>query len=408
MKNFIFRPLVVAAATTMLLWACSSSDDNALDGAGGASGSSGSGGSSGHNGSGGSGGKDPGIGFGGSPSSTDLDPDAACGAAEAEAEPIPVFMVFVYDKSASMGVNTYVDSEGKTQTIDNTELRWKPVKNGVVDFFTNAGTSNVRASIAFFAAPGDKVTTCAHDYSVPDVPMTPLETPTALIKALDNQVPSGGTPTLPAVIGGIKYAKRLVTENPGSEAIVVLVTDGEPAIYNAATGKTETDCAPTGVSLLNTIEDIATYVGGAANGTPSIKTHVIGLGDTTSIGKMKSVSEAAGTAFIQVDPTDATTTRTAILTQLKAIQPKAITCKVAIPSTKEGFDSGEVNVNFVHGGGSVEELSRSDDCVKPGWRYDNAATPKFIELCPTTCDTIQKDLEGKLKILLGCPTRVIL
>jgi hypothetical protein len=318
-------------------------------------------------------------------------------------------MVFLYDKSASMGVNTV----GGT-TVDNTDKRWVPVKNGVIDFFTNAHTTNVQASIAFFAAQGDAVTTCTHDYSVPDVPMTSLETPNALITALNDTVPKGGTPTLPAIVGGIKYARKLVTEQPGSEAIVVLVTDGEPAVNNidpdTGAAVPYDDCAPTGIALKNTIADIATYVDGALRGTPSIKTYVIGIGDTKSLSSLQTIA-TAGTGnpadFLLIDPTDPTATRQKILDKLTAIQPKTISCNVKLPTTKEGFDANNVNVNFVHANGKVDELSRSDNCPGAGWRYDNPDTPKYIELCKTSCDAIQSDLDGSLKILLGCPTRVI-
>jgi len=410
MKHLTFLPLAALLSASACLYSCSNSTDNSFGPGTGGNGSGSTGGGTGKGlGSGGTG-STPGLGVGGGGGVQQIASTDACGATDVAAEPIPVYMVFVYDRSASMGVNNYVDAQGVTQTIDNTAIRWTPVKEGVIDFFSNAGTKNVQASIVFFAAPGDKAATCAHDYSVPDVPMTRLETPTALVTGLNNEQTQGGTPTLPAVVGGIKYAKKLLTDNPGSEAIVVLVTDGEPAIYNAATAQVETDCAPAGVNLTNTIPDISTYVAAASDpsGATPVKTHVIGIGDATSIGSMKQVATAGRGEFIQVTPGDATATRTAILDQLTKIQPKSIACKVAIPSTKAGFNPQQVNVNFVHGTGAVDELSRSDSCPGAGWRYDNTTTPKYIELCQSSCDAMQQDLSGSLKIVLGCPTRVIL
>lgn len=404
MKYLSSFALIAGLSLVPALTQCSSSEDSFGSGGTGATGSTpATNGTMGGSGSG----TNPGLGFGGGGGVPPISSTDTCGTTDVAAEPIPVYMVFVYDKSASMGLNVFTDATtGVTTTIDNTELRWNPVKNAMIEFFSKAGTTNVQASIAYFAAPGDKATTCAHDYSVPDVPMTRLEAPAALVNSLEATVPNGGTPTLPAVIGGIKYAKKLLNDHPGSEAIVVLVTDGEPAIYNSATGKTETDCAPPGITLTNTNGDISDYIVGAADPTSAtpVVTHVIGIGDVTT---MQGVFTAKGIDFIVVSPTDPAATRTTILEKLKAIQPKTIACKVALPTTTDGFDKSKVNVNFVHGGGSVDEFSRSDDCTKPGWRYDNATTPKYIELCPATCTAVQQDLTGSVKIILGCPTRVI-
>jgi hypothetical protein len=334
--------------------------------------------------------------------------EASCGNTEVAAELTPVYMVFVYDKSASMGVNSVPNAKGVIVTTDNTEQRWNPVKAGMLDFFANAKTTNVQASLAFFAYPGSKEVTCAHDYSVPDVAMTSLETPEKLVDALNAMVPEGGTPTLPAVVGGIKYAQDLLAKHPRSEAIVVLVTDGEPAIYNSVTKKIEDDCAPAGVKLTNTIDDIAKYVGDAYAGLPSIKTYVIGIG---SVASLETIA-AKGTGnskdgFLLIDPTDATATRTAILNKLSAIQPKKIDCSIELPAKAAQFDNDQVNVDFVHGDGSIDMLRQTDaKCTKDGWHYDDDKEPKFIELCESTCNDIQKDLDGKLKVVLGCPTRV--
>lgn len=394
MKLLPLISLVTVLAASGFVYSCASSEST-FDGSSGSGtgSSSGSGNGSGStNGNGGTTGIS--VNNGGT---TTIGSEDTCGANEVAAELTPIYMVFVFDKSASMGVNG--------TTYDETANRWTPVKNGVEDFFTNAGTKNVQASMVFFAHPGTAEATCAYDYSVPDVPMTPLETPAALITALDDTVPSGGTPTLPAIVGGIKYAKKLLTDNPGSQAIVVLVTDGEPAVLASDGSDYNPLCAPADVTLTNTPDGIATYVNNAKLGTPSVTTHVIGIGN--GITTLKTKLEAIGTDFILVDVSDPTATRTAIVNQLTAIQPARIDCRIALSTTVGEFDPLKVNVNFVHGDSTVDALSRSDDCPGVGWRYDDETAPKYIELCPTSCTAIQSDLEGKLKVVLGCPTRVM-
>jgi Mg-chelatase subunit ChlD len=47
-----------------------------------------------------------------------------------------------------------------------------------------------------------------------------------VIDAIGNAWPSGGTPTLSALVGGIDYADRVRASDPSIPVVVVLVTDG--------------------------------------------------------------------------------------------------------------------------------------------------------------------------------------
>jgi hypothetical protein len=330
-----------------------------------------------------------------------VNPDASCGSGDQPAQITPVYIVFLYDKSGSMGD----DPNGQWQ---NLATRWEPMKLGMEDFFQNAGTIGIQASLEYFPAPGDKATTCHADYKTPAVPMTSLETPKPLIDSLDRQTPGGGTPTLPAVIGGINYAKQLMTTNEGAKAVVVLVTDGEPAIYNATTGEIETDCAPVGSTLTNTIPDIMNVVSAAYRGTPSIPTYVIGVGTPEAMDSMASIATSGGTDFILLDPTKPPEeTRATLTKELQSIRSTYFQCSMPIPKSAE-FDKNFVNVSFKHTDGTVQQLGLSAACTAPmGWYFDNPTTPTKIMLCDDTCKAIQKDLTGKLQILLGCKTIIL-
>ncbi len=334
-----------------------------------------------------------------------VDADAGCGAGDQPAELTPVYMVFMYDKSGSMGD----DPKGQWQ---NLATRWTPMKQGMIDFFSNSGTIGIQASLEFFPANGDKVTTCHADYKTPAVAMTSLETPQSLIDALDRTVPGGGTPTLPAVMGGLAYAKQLMAAKPGSKAVLVLVTDGEPAIYvvDPATGQgvIETDCAPTTnpSNLTNTIADIVTVVNAAKqDANYPVPTYVIGIGEAQD--DMSAIASAGGTRYIQLDATQPPETTRAKLTEtLKSIRTTQFVCNMPIPDSAT-FRKDMVNVSFKHTSGAVESLGKSVSCTVPGWYFDNEQNPTKIELCPATCSAIQQDLTGKLQIVLGCPTIIL-
>jgi hypothetical protein len=318
---------------------------------------------------------------------------AVCGTGYQIAQLNPVYMVFMYDKSGSMGD----DPNGLWQ---NQSTRWAPMKLGMIDFFTNSGTMGIAASLRFFPAPGDKTTTCHADYATPHAAMTSLQTPAPLIDALNATVPGGGTPTLPAVMGGIAYAKQLMLDHPGSKAVVVLVTDGEPAIYNPTTTSIEIDCAPVGSTLTNTIADIVSVTDAAYRGTLSVPTYVIGIGEAQS--EMSAIATAGGTEFIQLDATQPPEqTRTKLTTALQSIRTMQFQCGMPIPFGA-GFRKELLSVSFKHSNGSIEGLSKSATCSNAGFYFDNEAAPSQIILCPSTCAAIQNDLAGTLQLKLAC------
>jgi hypothetical protein len=347
-----------------------------------------------------------------------IEADAACAATEQEAKLTPVNIVIMMDKSGSMG-------NGSSSTApQNYDARWAPVKAGMIAFFEGANTVGISASLSYFPANGDMATTCGNNYTTPNVKLTALEDPTNLVASLNGTEPSGGTPTLSAIYGATTYAKKLMNDTPGSKSVVLLVTDGQPAIYvteNDTTGDLNGDgqilsyidpnCVPAALkstTMQNTVEDIAQVVSAAATNEPLVPTYVVGIGP--SMDSLREIATAGGTTMIEIDTSDPTLTTAAIVGVLEAIRVKMFQCVMDIPeATEKGdVDFGMVNVNFVHSDTKVEQLIRSDTCANPGWHYDVApgpgVTPTQIELCPQTCTAVQADPDGELKLILGCAT----
>ncbi len=323
----------------------------------------------------------------------------ACGIAIVPSGLTPLYMVFIYDKSGSMG-------DSPSASWQNSATRWAPMKAGMIDFFAHNATIGIQASLEFFPAPGDLATTCHADYKTPAVPITPLETPSPLISALESATPGGGTPTLPAVMGGLAYAKQLMANDPGSKAVVVLVTDGEPAVYDPTTGTIETNCAPANnpAGLTNTIADIVSVVSAAnhAASTP-VSTYVIGIGEAQ--GDLAAIASAGGTQYVQLDATQPPeTTRTRLTQALDGIRTSQFQCSLQLP-TSISFQKDGLNVSFKHGNGTVDDLVQAPSCATPGWYYDNAAAPTKVMFCPLTCSAIQSDATGSFQLEFGCPTR---
>ena len=371
---------VVVAGTVVLSglvsFACGSAGDSTFDD-GSNSGSDGTNGGS-------SGGRQlPEIG----PSGT----SSACVTEMAGAELAPTNLVFVYDKSGSMG---------DTATGFDPAKRWIPVGSGLKQFFADPYSKTLRASLQFFPLSDDTIeTTCAHPYANPVVPLSPASDP-AFITAIDSMKPSGGTPTLPALAGGIAHAKAIAVARPGEKTAVVLVTDGEPGFWDPDKNAYTPGCAN------NDVAHVAEAARAAFSGTPSIPTYVIGVGP--NLQSLQAVAAAGGTsAAVMVDVNDPAGTRSALVSALDTIRRREVSCDFAVPPPPAGetLDPYAVNV-AITGAGGERVLGYSKDCASPeGWRYDDIRAPKRILLCSAACEAAREP-DGKVSIAFGCKTKL--
>ena len=91
-----------------------------------------------------------------------------------------------------------------------------------------------------------------------------------------------------------------------------------------------------------------------------------------------------------------------------------LACEWTIPPAPEGesFDKDKVNVRFTSSKGKVTEYKKvtsEDNCKdRQGWFYDHEKDPKKVLVCPATCEKIQKDTKGKINIIMGCATVVLI
>jgi len=316
---------------------------------------------------------------------------AACVSSVAAAKLDKVNLVFMYDRSGSMG-----DLNNDPPFDPN--VKWIPVGKGMKSFFTDSGSQGLNASLNFFPLGGDVAQNCTAPYATPKVPLSPLTSSATFTSAIDTTTPKGGTPTLPALNGAITYAKKVAAERPDEKAVIVLVTDGEPGFM--INGKFEPGCPG------NTIDGVAAAAQGAFKGSPSIPTYVIGVGP--SLDNLNRIAAAGGTQSAQmVSVADPAATANQFQQTLEKIRGAVLSCDFGLPPAPDGkaLDIEAVNVAFVSGG-KEQVLSYSKDCTGgTGWRYDNRTAPTKIELCPATCEAARQDADGKLTLAMGCKTK---
>jgi uncharacterized protein YegL len=296
----------------------------------------------------------------------------ACASSNAGVDALPIYLVFMVDKSGSMG--------GASLSV-----KWTPAVAALKDFFADPTSANIHASLAFFKSNDE----CNVDsYATPAVAMSALPDATAFSTALNANSPGGGTPTLPAEQGAVQYAQTIAAGLKAGEKIaVVLVTDGDP-----------NDCNSTSTNV----------AAAAATVAATIKTYVIGVGN--EVAKLDEIATGGGTApHIQVNTTNAATTSADLRTAIGKIKAAQLSCDYTLPPPPTGktIDVNAVNVNYTTGG-KTTTLGYSADCSNAGgWHYDSTTAPTKIIMCPSICTALQADTSGgKVDIVFGCSTAV--
>lgn len=313
-----------------------------------------------------------GVGDGGLPIGDGL--FQACAISSAKATLKRVALVVMLDRSGSMG-----DGINGDPTV-----KWRPVGAAMKSFFADPNSAGLSASLQYFPLD-DQCNSSA--YYFPAVTMRTLPNSTDFIASIDAQTPAGETPTLPAIIGAIDYAKDYAASDPGARTAILLVTDGEPSACESSVRNVSTE-----------VERVAA----------SIPTYVIGVGD--SVNSLAMIASSGGTGQPTFVSTNSPSQTTADFQRaLETIRGMTLSCSFTIPQpTGTAIDYSNVNVVFKPGGGgAVSALPYSTDCGAGGsWRYDNRNAPTRIELCPTICQAVRSDRAGEIEMVFGCATLV--
>jgi hypothetical protein len=309
---------------------------------------------------------------------------------EQEAVSIPVDMFIMMDHSSSM--LTEVPNTNPVIT------RWDAFTTAMQQFIDEASKEDLRAGINFFGASrfgGDDDVDCNVDnYANFKVEAAQVADNGAdLLQSINDNQPSGYTPTLPALQGAVRHAKDWVAsgKNEGRAVVVVLVTDGFP-----------TQCQPAHGDQMISIPEIAAV---AQDGwdTAKIRTYVLGLAGDFNLN---AIARAGGTdTATLIDEGEPTSS---LVDALLSITDKKVSCNYDLPKPDDDtvVDKDKIQVLFTPNVGEKIEIPRIDSsslCDKAangGWFYDNPSDPKSIALCPCSCSRVSK--AGRLNVTVGC------
>lgn len=248
-----------------------------------------------------------------------------------------------------------------------------------------------------YCTQGDSCT--AGDYAKAVVPFTVLPGgAAAFVGALNAKSPNGNTPTSAALQGVVDQARAYAMANPTHTVVAVFATDGMP-----------TECD-------TNITNIAAIASAARNGTPSIKTYVIGVfaqnEQATAKPNLDAIAQAGGTSQAFVVTANSNTAQ-AFLQAMNRIRSASLPCELPLPKPDGGIpDYAKVNVTFTATNKNVTvfpyvgDASKCDP-MKGGWYYDvdpMKGTPTKVLLCPASCGLVQSDKTGRIDVVQGCKT----
>jgi hypothetical protein len=233
-------------------------------------------------------------------------------------------------------------------------------------------------------------------YAAPAVPIGPGANRADIVASLDAQVPSGLTPTGPALGGALEQARLWSEQNLGRQVVTVLATDGLP-----------TECAPV------EIPEIAQLASEAFSAENPVRTFVVGVFSTDDLGadgreRLDALASAGGTdqAFVINTAGDV---GTEFLNALNEIRDRSISCDFQLDAQDLNFDL--VNLSMSDAAGGATQLVNVGDAsacgTEQGWYYVRSAegTPTQITVCPATCEGFRNGgITAELEV--GCATRI--
>jgi hypothetical protein len=264
--------------------------------------------------------------------------------------------------------------------------RWDLIREAVEAFVTSPDAGDIGAGLGFFGKSpnGDDDIDCdADNYATPEVAIGPLsEVGEDLLSAIEDTIPGGYTPTLPALQGAVSYAQQWAEDHPERATMVLLVTDGYP-----------TQCS-------GAIDQVADAAREGAEGDPPVATYVIGIDGTSNL---EGIARAGGTqrAFL-VESDDIAESFVEVLLNITSGD---LACSYVLPMSPDPdleIDRDRIQVVYTpEGSDSPEEVPRIDSAAAcdlqdhGGWYFSGAG----ISVCPCTCERFGA---GRVEVRVGC------
>ncbi|WP_156864938.1 vWA domain-containing protein [Pajaroellobacter abortibovis] len=256
--------------------------------------------------------------------------------------------------------------------------------------------------IALFFFPQERNQWKVESYQTPVFPLTQLPAP-QLQNKLDRKFTNGHTTSLPAVLGAYSYVDSEMAKAPKEKFILLLVTDGVPTTTNDPT-KQNSYSFKGFSSLKNDVNGLKQVVGRLNQQSPSILTHVIGLGDVGELGRLSvlnDIAAAGGTGCaLLVNKKNPKEISEQFRETIKKVQAEAWEGVFLIPPPPQGhvYNYDSMSMVYQPKGGEPILLPRGDHNGE-GWDFCEGF--QKIMLFPKTSALI-RDNKGSIRCKQTC------
>lgn len=322
-----------------------------------------------------------------------VDPTKACATESRDSKPLVMDVYVLVDKSVSMYCPTTDVACDKASANTPKPTRWSAVTEAVSKFVQDPKSAEIGIGFGIFPQFVPINDQCqVSNYSTPIVPIAAAKDSAAqIVSKIGAEMPGGNTPTHKALEGAYQYIKTYTAQTPGHSAAVLLVSDGMP--FSCGESHTTTLTVP--------------IVQAAFAATPSIKTYVVGIGNTAALDELALAGSGNQTHYF-----DGNGDVSAKLQEALKSVTTTITCDYDIPTGGKPIDFGLVNIEAQLGSagapmplGNVTSAAQCD--ARGGWYYDvnPPAKPSKITLCPQSCDPLKATDNSSVKVLYGCATK---
>lgn len=309
----------------------------------------------------------------------------------------PATFYLMFDQSFSMGVGQL----------------WQPAVRALKTFLSSEKSNDVSVALQYFPIPQGVCDTGA-GYLTPDVAPGLLPgNASALIDSLDAHNPAGlGTPIQGALLGVTEYCKAYQAAHPGEQCVSILTTDGKPELA--------LDCEEDPTALAAIAErahdaGVITFAVGLKGANFALLDEIArkgGAPDCDPAGQAYACDVSAGPdklAEALASIRDSVVTSNVHTELVKQVERVELSCEWNIPEARDrerGFDRDQVNIRLSSAGDTamLVRVSSAEACNDHGWYFDNADKPSRFIACPAVCDSIERERDARVDILLGCQT----
>jgi len=290
-----------------------------------------------------------------------------------------------------------IDRSGSMNTdIGGGDTRWTASIKAFKKFVADPASANLALALRFWPdnspVSGCNDTSCS--VTACKSPLVPVGLLTAqpapadtqeqlLLNALNSKSATGMTPMYAALGGATQWAIEYKTAHPQEEAMVVLVTDGDPNGCN----ENETQISNLAGNAFTTY-GVKTYAIGIQGANPTFMNQIASKGGTS-------------TGFFIAPGGNVEYELLAALVQIKG---NTAPCDFVVPQGGV-YDPSAAKIVLTPTSGASVPLNNVGSLAQcgTGWYYDNPAAPTQVKLCPSTCTAVLNDSGAKVEVDLGCP-----